>query len=105
MTKYIIFTDHKSGFNSNDRYIELEAKTLLDAIIEAGKISIHDDNLYCVCLYEKVGKDTYTQIMKSYNGISFFPAGNIFDIRKYSAYKNSWYDIVEKKSYINEVMR
>lgn len=86
MTKYVAWTDHRAKFNEDDRVISLKAQNLLDAIKETGNLCEKDKNLYRVCLYERVAKNEYRQIMRSNDGMSFHPE-NTSDYLVRSTYK------------------
>ena len=53
-SKYIVNTDHKSGFNHEDSNIRLNSANLLDAMAEAAKILSEDEHLYCSTIYQLV---------------------------------------------------
>ena len=76
MTKYVLRTDHRAGFDREDKIMSLKAQNLLDAMLESEKFCIDDDNLYCVCLYERFAKNEYRQIMRSNDGINFSVRGS-----------------------------
>ena len=76
MTKYVLWTDHRAGFNKEDKIMPLKAQNLFDAILESEKFCINDDNLYGVYLYEKATKNEYRQIMRSGDGMSFHIEGS-----------------------------
>ena len=76
MTKYVLMTDHRAGFDREDKMISPKAYNLFDAIMESEKLCIDDDNLYCVCLYERVAKNEYRQIMRSNDGVYFHIEGS-----------------------------
>ena len=77
MTKYVLRTDHRAGFDREDKMISLDSHDLLDAMLESENLCINDDNLYCVCLYERVAKtNEYRQIMRSNNGMFFHVEGS-----------------------------
>lgn len=76
MSKYVLWTDHKAGFNKEDKMMSLKAQNLLDAMLESEDFCRDDDNLYCVCLYERVAKNEYRQIMRSNDGMYFHVEGS-----------------------------
>lgn len=58
--KYILNTDHRAGHNYEDRFVDMKANNILDAMNEAIEYCEHDDNLYKVEIYEKE-KNMYTR--------------------------------------------
>ena len=76
MTKYVLLTDHRAGFDKEDKIMPLKAQNLFDAILESEKFCINDDNLYGVYLYEKVTKNEYRRIMRSGDGMNFHIEGS-----------------------------
>lgn len=76
MTKYVLWTDHRAGFDKEDKIMPLKAQNLMDAMLESEKFCIDDDNLYCVCLYERVAKNEYRRIMRSGDGMNFHIEGS-----------------------------
>ena len=76
MVRYILWTDHKAGFHKEDKMMSLKAQNLLDAMLESEDFCKDDDNLYCVCLYERVAKNEYKQIMRSNDGMYFHVEGS-----------------------------
>ena len=76
MVRYILWTDHRAGFNKEDKMMSLKAQNLLDAMLESEDFCKDDDNLYCVCLYERVAKNEYRQIMRSNDGMYFHVEGS-----------------------------
>lgn len=71
MTKYVLRTEHRAGFDREDKIISLESQDLLFAILESEDFCKDDDNLYCVCLYESLAKNEYRQCMESSDGRNF----------------------------------
>ena len=76
MTKYVLWTDHKAGFDKEDKMMPLKAQNLFDAIMESEKFCLNDDNLYGVYLYERVTKTEYKRIMRSGDGMNFHIEGS-----------------------------
>lgn len=78
MTKYVYFTDHKSGHDNEDRLIPLKAKTLIEAMKEIADVRLfkNDENLRSIWLYERAGNNEYRQVMGSLDGVSFIPDNN-----------------------------
>lgn len=76
MTKYVLWTEHKAGFDKEDKIMPLKAQNLFDAILESEKFCINDDNLYGVYLYERVTENKYRRIMGSGDGMSFHIEGS-----------------------------
>ena len=78
MTKYVYFTDHKSGHDNEDRILSLKAKTLIDAMKEItdARPFKNDENLRSIWLYERAGKNEYNQVFGSLDGVSFIPDNN-----------------------------
>ena len=76
MTKYVLWTDHRAGFDKEDKIMPLKAQNLFDAILESEKFCINDDNLYGVYLYEKTTKNEYRRIMRSGDGMNFHIEGS-----------------------------
>ena len=77
-SKYIINTDHKSGFNHEDSYIRLTSTRLLDAMAEAANILSGDENIYCSTLYQLVPgtKGTeYRPVARNYGHGGFYAKG------------------------------
>ena len=76
MTKYVLLTDHRAGFDEEDKIMPLKAQNLFDAILESEKFCINDDNLYGAYLYEKATKNEYRRIMRSGDGMNFHIEGS-----------------------------
>lgn len=76
MTKYVLWTDHRAGFDKENKMKSLKAQNLLDAILESEDFCVADDNLFNVYLYERAAKNEYRQIMRSHDGVNFHAEGS-----------------------------
>lgn len=86
MTKYVYYTDHKSGHKNEDKVHALKAKTLIDAMKEIAdeRPFKNDENLRSIWLYERAGKNEYNLVLGSLDGVSFIPDNNSSTIIRYT---------------------
>ncbi len=76
MTKYELYIDRKAGTNGKAEieYIELEGKTILEAMAEADKIWEADGNIYLARIMERFGKTERESVADSTWKYSYFKA-------------------------------
>lgn len=74
--KFVFETDHKAGYNSEDKRKRLEANNLLDAISETYSETKMDDNIYCTTIFQLIPKTNgklYEPILRSFGNRGFYP--------------------------------
>ena len=84
MAKYVLFVDHNTGFDKDNKKIPLEAINLLVALHESTRICEREENkcvwtricereenLFRAFLYKRVSENEYELIMKTYDGKFF----------------------------------
>ena len=99
--KYLIWTDHKAGFNHKDEIKGLDSKKVIDVMTEVKNLLNDEENLYCACVFERIPKtNNYKQVLRTDNGFSFYQEDALYNIRRYtqkvSKQTIEWFEFVEK---------
>lgn len=99
--KYLVWTDHRAGFNQEDEIKGLNSKKVMDVMTEVKNLLNDEENLYCACIYERIPKtNDYKQVLRTDNGFSFYQEDALYNIRRntQSVYKQTieWFEFVER---------
>lgn len=92
--KYVIYTDHFTKWNSEDKYIECTETKFIDVFEKATELLEKDSTLYLVRIYEVV-KGTRCKEYKRIANVRVYDHLEKFDgdtIERHNEYNTVWYE-------------